>query len=144
MKNVRIFIINNFYFIVVDAVIEKNFNSLLSRIQNKIMKTILKPTVKQLENNLKSNLNEVKVHLKYMERNKMLKSNKIKNSEEIKKYYNNIYRVIENLIQKLSKNEILITDIDKENSLNFNEDEIQIDNYDCPTRHDDSFSQKLI
>ena len=108
------------------------------------MNTILKPTVKQLENNLKSNLNEVKVHLKYMERNKMLKSNKLKNSDEIKKNYNNIYRVIENLIQKLSKNEILKTEIDKENSLNFNEDEIQIDNYHRPIRHDDSFSQKLI
>ena len=40
------------------------------------------------------------------------------NINEIKKHYKNIYKVIEELILKLSKNEMILSKTEKEKSLN--------------------------
>jgi hypothetical protein len=51
----------------------------------------------------------VRLHLKNLENNKILKSHKISSVNEIKQQYKNIYKVIENLILKLSKNEMKLS-----------------------------------
>ncbi len=105
---------------------DEKFNSLTTKLEKRIYTCLLKPTVEKLENTLKGNLNELKIHLKNIERKKKIGADKNRNKKDKSKSKGRVLdkerelfkaerisETMEKLAKKLERKEKIIKELDK-------------------------------